>query len=163
MIAALISFGTYTAQDQLAIYLAWASVIGSGFQFFVQLPRVLQYLPHFRPVIDTSSEHVRTVIKNFGPIFLSRGVVQISALIDSVIASLIPTTGAVAALGYGQIISVLPVSLFSMSVSAAEFPLCPAQSEPMTRWPPSSGRLHAGLRTNCFLCRPFRSRVFDSW
>lgn len=121
MIASLVAFGRHSSQDQLAIYLAWASVLGSALQFAVQLPRVLQYLPRFYPVFDASSQHVQRVIRNFGPIFLSRGVVQISAFIDSVIASLLPT-GAVAALGYGQIISILPVSLFSMSVSAAELP-----------------------------------------
>jgi putative peptidoglycan lipid II flippase len=61
------------------------------------------------------------VIKNFGPIFLSRGVVQVSAYIDQMIASWLPL-GSVAHLGYGQVISLLPVSLFSMSVSAAELP-----------------------------------------
>ncbi|MFZ0591888.1 MAG: murein biosynthesis integral membrane protein MurJ [Bryobacteraceae bacterium] len=121
MIAALLWFGTYASQDALAIYAAWASVVGSGLTFLVQLPRVLQLVPHFRPLIDFASEQARLVIRNFGPIFLSRGVVQISAYIDSIIASLLPS-GAVAALGYGQIISVLPISLFSMSVSAAELP-----------------------------------------
>ena len=121
MIAALVIFGPRVAQDRLAIYLAWSSVLGSGLQFLVQLPRVLQLVPHFRPLLDTASEHIRLVVRNFGPIFLSRGVVQISAYIDSMIASLLPL-GAVAALGYGQIISLLPISLFSMSVSAAELP-----------------------------------------
>jgi putative peptidoglycan lipid II flippase len=121
MIAALLWFGTYASQDSLAIYAAWASVVGSALTFLVQLPRVLELVPHFRPLLDFASAQSRLVIRNFGPIFLSRGVVQISAYIDSIIASLLPT-GAVAALGYGQIISVLPVSLFSMSVSAAELP-----------------------------------------
>jgi putative peptidoglycan lipid II flippase len=121
MIAALLSLGGHTPQDKLAIDLAWASIAGSGLQFLVQLPAVLRYLPHFRPLFDARSEHVRTVINNFGPTFVSRGIVQISAYVDSIIASLLPT-GAVAALGYGQIISVLPVSLFSMSISAAELP-----------------------------------------
>src|SRR5205823_10937665 len=50
-----------------------------------------------------------------------RGVVQLSAYVDSMIASFLPT-GAVAALGYAQILYTLPVSLFGMSVSAAELP-----------------------------------------
>jgi putative peptidoglycan lipid II flippase len=54
-------------------------------------------------------------------VFISRGVVQISAYIDSLIASFLPT-GAVAALAYAQTIYTLPVSLFGMSVSAAELP-----------------------------------------
>ena len=154
MIASLLLFGSRATQDDLAIYLAWASVLGSGLQFGVQLPRVLQYLRRFRPVFNTSSEHVRRVILNFGPIFLSRGVVQISAFIDSIIASLLPT-GAVAALGYGQIISVLPVSLFSMSVSAAELPALSSavgnQDEVASFL---RNRLNAGLRRIAFFVVP---------
>ena len=56
-----------------------------------------------------------------GPVFVGRGVVQISAYVDTVLASLLPT-GAVAGLSYAQMLYTLPVSLFGMSVSAAELP-----------------------------------------
>ncbi len=55
------------------------------------------------------------------PVFFSRGVVQISAFVDTVIASYLGT-GAVSALNYTQSLYTLPVSLFGMSVSAAELP-----------------------------------------
>jgi putative peptidoglycan lipid II flippase len=74
-----------------------------------------------RPRLDTASEHVREVLKNFAPVFLSRGVVQISAYVDQVFASLLGT-GAVAALTNAQTLYTLPVSLFGMSISAAELP-----------------------------------------
>jgi putative peptidoglycan lipid II flippase len=48
-------------------------------------------------------------------------VVQISAYVDNVLASLV-SPGAVAVLSYAQVITMLPVSLFGMSVSAAELP-----------------------------------------
>jgi putative peptidoglycan lipid II flippase len=48
-------------------------------------------------------------------------VVQISAYVDSLLASFLPT-GAVAALSYAQTLYSLPVSLFGMAVSAAELP-----------------------------------------
>jgi putative peptidoglycan lipid II flippase len=67
------------------------------------------------------SSQVRTTIRNFGPNFVSRGVVQISAYIDAVLASLLPT-GAVTALANAQLLYTLPVSLFGMSVSAAALP-----------------------------------------
>jgi putative peptidoglycan lipid II flippase len=121
VIAILIWSGRHLKDERLVIPVAWAIVLGSGLQFLVQLPSVFKLLPAFRPVFDTASKHVRSVFRNFGPIFLSRGVVQISSYIDSMIASLLPV-GAVAALGYGQVISILPISLFSMSVSAAELP-----------------------------------------
>jgi len=41
--------------------------------------------------------------------------------VDALLASLLPT-GAVAALAYAQTLYTLPVSLFGMSVSAAELP-----------------------------------------
>jgi len=55
------------------------------------------------------------------PVFFSRGVIQISGYIDELLASLLPT-GAFAALSYAQTLYLLPVSLFGMSVSAAELP-----------------------------------------
>ena len=64
---------------------------------------------------------VRSVIRNFGPAFVSRGVVQVSAYIDTLLASLLPT-GAVTALMNAQVLYTLPVSLFGISVSAAELP-----------------------------------------
>ena len=121
IIICLVLLGKGGVQNRLVIDLAWAYVLGSALSFLIQVPRTLQYLPHFRPALELHSQHVRTVIRNFGPVFLSRGVVQISSTVDQMIASWLPL-GAVAALGYGQVISLLPISLFSMSVSAAELP-----------------------------------------
>lgn len=121
MIAALLWFGPHAGQDRLAGIVAWASVIGSAAQFLVQLPVVLGLVPTLRIQLATHLESVRIVIRNFGPVFVSRGVVQLSAYIDSIIASWLPT-GAVSALAYAQTIYLLPVSLFGMSVSASELP-----------------------------------------
>jgi putative peptidoglycan lipid II flippase len=93
----------------------------SALQFAVQLPTVLRFLWPLRLRLGVQREHVHTVLRNFGPVFVSRGVVQISAYVDSLLASFLPT-GAVAALSYAQTIYTLPVSLFGMSVSAAELP-----------------------------------------
>ncbi len=154
MIATLLWFGRFANQDRLAVYLAWSSVAGCGIQFLVQLPRALQMVPQFRPALETTSESIRTVMRNFGPIFLSRGVVQVSAYIDSIIASLLPN-GAVAALGYGQTIALLPVSLFSMSVSAAELPsLSSASGSEQEIAEYLRVRLQSGLRRIAFLVVP---------
>ncbi|HEY0077195.1 MAG TPA: murein biosynthesis integral membrane protein MurJ [Pyrinomonadaceae bacterium] len=108
-------------QYRLAEYAAWASVIGSGLQFGVQLPVVLRLLRRLRPTLALANASVRTVVRNFVPVFISRGVVQISAFVDSMLASLLPTS-AVSALTFAQSLYTLPVSLFGMSVSAAELP-----------------------------------------
>ncbi len=121
IIATLIWFGRRSDQSTLAIFTAWGSVVGSGLQFGVQLPTVLQLIKKIRPVFDVVSTNVRTVVRNFFPVFISRGVVQISAFVDSMLASLI-SPQAVASLTYAQSLYTLPVSLFGMSVSAAELP-----------------------------------------
>ncbi|MCS6884609.1 MAG: murein biosynthesis integral membrane protein MurJ [Acidobacteriota bacterium] len=119
IIAALLLFG-HNEQAALAIYVAYAAVIGSLLQFLVQLPSAIKILGRVRLqiVFDT---FVNEVLRNFLPVVIGRGIVQISAYFDSLLASLLPA-GAVAALGYAQMLYLLPVSLFGMSVSAAELP-----------------------------------------
>ena len=121
MIASLVIFGRRVGQFPLAEYVAWGSVIGSALQFAVQWPTVMKLVRQIRPVLDVASVHVRTVVRNFFPVFMSRGVVQISAFVDAILASFLPE-GSVVALTYAQSLYTLPVSLFGMSVSAAELP-----------------------------------------
>lgn len=121
MIAALLWFGPRNGQERLAVLLAWASVAGCGLQLLAQLPVVLRLIPRLRVAFAWHLDNVRVVIHNFGPVFVSRGVVQLSAYIDSMLASLLPN-GAVTALAYSQTLALLPVSLFGMSVSASELP-----------------------------------------
>jgi putative peptidoglycan lipid II flippase len=154
IIAALVYFGRRAGEFQLAEYAAWASVLGSALQFAVQLPTVLRLVKHLRPAFDTTNAHVRKVARNFVPVFISRGVIQISAFIDQNIASLLPT-GAVAALSYTQSLYTLPVSLFGMSVSAAELP---AMSSAVGNAEEVAAhlrrRLDAGLRQIAFFIVP---------
>jgi putative peptidoglycan lipid II flippase len=153
MIATLVIYGG-SALPRLAILLAWGSVAGSALQFAVQLPIVLRIAPDLKFALDTASDHVRTVVRNFVPVFISRGVVQVSAYVDAFIASFLPT-GAVAALTNAQLLYTLPVSLFGMSVSAAELPAMsgalgvdPEGSETIRR------RLNSGLRQIAFFVIP---------
>jgi putative peptidoglycan lipid II flippase len=122
MIVGMLAFGTGRTQNSLVVITAWASVAGSALQVLVQLPTVLKLLGGLKLSLAHQAENVRTVIRNFFPVFISRGVVQISAYIDAFLASWLPT-GAVSALAYAQTLYTLPVSLFGMSVSAAELPV----------------------------------------
>jgi putative peptidoglycan lipid II flippase len=154
MIATLLLFGSGRELPWLAEILAWGSVVGSGLMFLVQLPIVLTLAPHLRLALDTASDHVRTVVRNFGPVFISRGVVQLSGYVDTLIASLLPT-GAVAALLNAQTIGLLPVSLFGMSVSAAELPaMSGAVGVESQGIPALQRRLNAGLRQIAFFVVP---------
>ncbi len=69
------------------IIISIASVIGSGLQFAVQLPTVLRFLRPLHLKLTFGTEQVQTVVRNFFPVFISRGVVQISAYVDSFLAS----------------------------------------------------------------------------
>jgi len=121
MIATLVYFGGRTDQNRLAIALSWGTVVGSALQFGIQVPFVLKYAPRIRLSLRTSLEPVREVVRSFGPVMVGRGVVQLSGYVDQVIASFLGTA-AVSALAYAQTIYFLPISLFGMSVAAAELP-----------------------------------------
>ena len=153
MILVLVIWGAADL-SALAIYLAWGSVAGSALQFAIQLPVVIRLVRRLRPNLNTASVQVRETIRNFAPVFVSRGVVQISAYVDQVFASLLGT-GAVAALTNAQTLYILPVSLFGMSVSAAELPAMSSASGPA---PDVSEylrtRLNRGLRRIAFFVVP---------
>ena len=121
MIATLVIFGARSELPRLAVLLAWGSVAGGALQLLVMLPVVWRVAPDLRFAIDTASDHVRTIARNFMPVLVSRGVVQLSAYVDAVLASLLGT-GAVTGLQNASTLYTLPVSLFGMSVSAAELP-----------------------------------------
>src|SRR6476661_176201 len=87
IIVTLVWFGRSVQGYQLAIYAAWGSVVGSALQFGVQLPVVLRLLRGLILNFDNGSEAVKTVVGNFLPVFVGRGVVQISAYVDTVLAS----------------------------------------------------------------------------
>ena len=123
MISTLLFFGGRSDENTLVYWLAWGSVAGCFLQLAVQWPTVTSVLGFFRWRWKQHRTHVATVVRNFLPVFLGRGVTQLSGFIDTMIASLpILGTGAQVTLNYAQLLYGLPVSLFGMAVSAAELP-----------------------------------------
>ena len=154
MIATLLIFGGHASLPALAVYLGWGSVAGSALQFAVQVPFVLRLAPDLRFALDTTSAHVRTIVRNFMPAFISRGVVQLSSYIDTVLATWLPG-GAVSALTNATTLTSLPVSLFGMAVSAAELPaMSGAASADADGAERVRLRLDAGLRRIAFFVVP---------
>ena len=154
MIATLVWFGRRSTLPDLAVWLAWGSVAGSALQMLVQLPVVLRVLGRLRVSLMATSPHVREIVRNFGPVFVGRGVVQISAYVDAWIASFL-VAGSVAALTYAQNLSVLPVSLFGMSVSAAELPaMSSLRGDESTVAAAMRQRLDAGMQRIAFFIVP---------
>jgi putative peptidoglycan lipid II flippase len=97
------------------------ALAGGLLQFLVQLPSVLRELGGLRPSLSTSVEGVREALGAFGPAVAGRGVVQLSSYLDQILASLL-AVGAVSALGYAQLLYLLPVALFGQSLAAAALP-----------------------------------------
>lgn len=121
MIATLLFFGMRMRGAELATALAWGTLVGCFLQFAIEVPFVLKHAKHLSFGFDRALEPVRTIFRNIIPVVGGRGVVQISGYVDTFIASFLPT-GAVTSLLYAQTIYMLPISVFGMSVAAAELP-----------------------------------------
>ncbi len=121
MVAAFLWCGPRLKVVPLAIVVSWASVLGAALQFFVQVPTVLSLAKHLRVRLDYRREKVRLVVRNFVPVALSRGVVQISQFVDLWIANLLPQ-GSATLLMTAQTVNLLPISVFGMAVSVSELP-----------------------------------------
>ncbi len=154
MVVAMLAFGHGTPLYRLAAIVAAAATVGSALQIAVQLPTVLHLVPQLRLSLDTRSREVREIYRNFVPVVVSRGVVQISAYVDAWLASFLGT-GAVVGFGYAQLLYTLPVSLFGMSVSASELPeMSRAQGDEAAVAAYLRRRLGSGLRRIAFLVVP---------
>ena len=121
IIGALLAFGQRVPTNDLLIAAGWGALLGGVLQFGIQLPWVLRLDREIRINTGRGEPAFKEAVRNAGPAILGRGVVQLSAYVDMLLASLL-AIGAVARLRYGQTLYVLPISLFGMSVAAAELP-----------------------------------------
>lgn len=109
------------AEPNIAEAAAWGVLIGGGLQFLIQLPAVRAVVPHLRITFSTRLQAVRTVSRRFLPAVAGRGVVTLGNYTDLILASLL-ATGAVAVLDRAQVLYLLPISVFAVSVAAADLP-----------------------------------------
>ncbi len=152
IVAALL--GRHEAQARLAVVVAWGVAVGSLLQVLVQVPTVLALAKGlvFRP--STGDPEVRTVVRNFWPALLGRGVNQFSAFVDTVISTLLGDSPA-GALVNAQLVYTLPVSLFGMSVAAAELPeMSAVQGTEEQRHAALRDRLHGGYHRIAYFIVP---------
>lgn len=120
-IATLAGLGAALVGNRLAVALAWGAVVGSVLQVAVQLPTTLRLVKGVYWSLNLAVSGVRPVIRAWLPVVFGAGVAQVSSIIDTQLASLL-SGGAVAALGYTQLLSTLPLSLFGVSIAAAALP-----------------------------------------
>ena len=121
IVALLAAAGRGILGVHLVFALAWGALAGGVLQLLFQLPFLLPFLRHVVPSVGTRVTGVREVVANFVPVVAARGAVNLSALLDTNLASRL-ATGAVGVMGYAQTLYLLPISLFSLSIAAAELP-----------------------------------------
>lgn len=121
-IATLIGLaGMLSGQLRLVVALAWGALVGSLLQVVVQLPTALRLVRGIAWGLGLGTPGVRRVIRAWIPVVVGAGVYQISSVVDTMLASRL-AQGAVAILGYAQLVALLPVSLFGVSVAAVALP-----------------------------------------
>lgn len=129
-IVAMVGAGTWLANralpldaqlHRLSLALAWGTVAGSMLQIAVQLPACWRLLEGIPLRVSLAPEGVRSVLTAWLPLLLGAGVTQLSGLIDTLLGSF-TGPGGVSALGYAQLVQLLPISLFGVSVTAVSLP-----------------------------------------
>lgn len=109
------------ARTDLLFAAFYGAFLGGFLQFAVQAPLVFRMLRGFRLAFSAKVAGVREAIRAFGPAVAGRGVYQLSSYLDLLLASLL-AAGAVSSLRPAQMLYILPISLFGMSVAASELP-----------------------------------------
>lgn len=105
----------------IARSVAYGVLIGGGIQFLAQLPFALKVAGHIRITFSLRAKAVRQVFTRFGPAVAGRGVVTLGSYIDLILASLL-ATGAVAILDRAHALYLFPISIFALSIAAADLP-----------------------------------------
>jgi len=127
IIAVMVFFGSFLGYDaagmdpELVTMMAWGALVGGLLQVAVQLPWVLKVLRQVRLSLGRRVTGVREAIRNFLPVVAARGVVNISGLLDAVLAGLL-AEAALSILANAQTLYLLPISLFGMAIAASELP-----------------------------------------
>lgn len=105
----------------LLVAMAWGALAGGILQLLFQLPFAAPFLKHMVLSLGRGMAPVREIFTNFVPVVAARGAVNLSALLDLALASLL-AEAAVSMMGYAQTLYLLPISLFGLSIAAAELP-----------------------------------------
>lgn len=122
IIAALLGGGLFHISDSgLAKAAAFGVLVGGLGQFVIQLPRVFSIAGPIRPNFDRHFPPVQRVLERFVPGVAGRGVLTLSSFTDLFLASFL-VTGAFSILAKAQVIYMLPVSVFAVSIAAADLP-----------------------------------------
>jgi len=107
--------------DEPVFALAWGVFFAGFVQLLFQLPSLyrLELLP--RPIWDTRDEGVHRILKLMVPALFGVSVSQINLLLDTVLASFLPT-GSVSWLYYSDRLAELPLGVFGIAIATVILP-----------------------------------------
>ncbi|RLQ21411.1 murein biosynthesis integral membrane protein MurJ [Seongchinamella sediminis] len=107
--------------DEPVFALAWGVFFAGVIQLLFQLPSLyrLDLVP--RPVLDVRHEGVRRILKLMVPALFGVSVSQINLLLDTVLASFLPT-GSVSWLYYSDRLAELPLGVFGIAIATVILP-----------------------------------------
>ena len=121
IVFALLAWAQGWSDASVAKAAAWGVLVGGALQFLVQIPVVMRVSPSIRLGVKRGSKAVREIVSKFFPAVMGRGVIQFSGFLDLFLAGFL-ATGAFTALSLAQIIYMLPIGLFVMSIISADLP-----------------------------------------
>lgn len=107
--------------EQPVFALAWGVFFAGVIQLLFQLPALyrLELVP--RPYWDTKDEGVRKILKLMVPALFGVSVAQINLLLDTVLASFLPT-GSVSWLYFSDRLAELPLGVFGIAIATVILP-----------------------------------------
>ena len=121
IVFAIIAWTQNWSDASIAKAAAWGVLVGGILQFIVQIPVVMKVSPSLKLGLKRGSKAVREIVSKFFPAVMGRGIVQFSGFLDLFLAGFL-ATGAFTALSLAQIIYMLPIGLFVMSIISADLP-----------------------------------------
>ncbi len=119
----LISAATLAAPyfDPPVMALAWGVLVAGIVQMLFQLPFLLRLGLLPRPKVDWKDEGVGRILALMGPAIFGVSVSQINLLLDTVLASFLPT-GSVSWLYYSDRLAELPLGVFAIAIATVILP-----------------------------------------
>ncbi|MDQ7044586.1 MAG: murein biosynthesis integral membrane protein MurJ [Sulfurimonas sp.] len=127
-------FALYFSQDkeqvEIVYYLSWGVVIGGLLQLFVHLIAIYNYglskilwggFKHLRVKSKIIKKDTKEFRKQFFPAMWGNSTAQVSAFLDTLLASFL-VTGSISYLYYANRIFQLPLALFAIATAVALFP-----------------------------------------
>ena len=101
--------------------LAWGVLAAGVVQLIFQLPFLARIHMLPTPVVDWQDEGVKRVLRLMGPAIFGVSVSQINLLLDTMIASFLPT-GSISWLYYSDRLSELPLGVFGVAIATVILP-----------------------------------------